>query len=87
MTAKGNSGPVTRCVNIRPLKVFACRTFPVDSVLRAALLEEKETLEKHEFLAKMDVWLSLLRLSFKGQATAAVPSWVRGHSGNSTPFP
>jgi len=87
MRTSRNGEPLTRCVNIRPLKIFVCKTFPPDSVLRAALLEEKDTLEKHEFLAKMDVWLSLLRLSFKGQATVTAPSWARTRSGNSTPFP
>jgi hypothetical protein len=86
MTANGNGEPATDRVNIRTLKEFVRKTFPADSVLRAALLEEKETLEKREFLAKMDVWLSLLRLSFKGQATVPVPSWVRSRSGNSISF-
>jgi hypothetical protein len=87
MSKSENGEPVTECVNIRSSKVFVCKTFPADSVLRAALLEEKETLEKREFLAKMRVWLSLLRLSFKGQATVAVSSWVRSRSDNSIPFP
>jgi hypothetical protein len=87
MMTRGNSEPETRWVNIRPLKMFASKNLPADSVLRAALLEEKETLEKREFLAKMDVWLSLLRLSFKSQPPLAVSNWVRGPSGNSIPFP
>lgn len=50
-------------VNIRLLKMFA-RKLP-DSALREALLEENEVLEGREFLAKMEVWLSLVRFSFK----------------------
>jgi hypothetical protein len=50
-------------VNIGLLKMFA-RKLP-DSALREALLEEKEILEGREFLAKMEVWLSLVRFSFK----------------------
>lgn len=84
MRTSPNSEHLTRCVNIRALKVFTYETFPRDSVLREAILREEDVLEKNEFLAKMDVWLSLLKISFKGQATVAVPGWVPDSQGNST---
>lgn len=49
-------------IDIRPLKAFVSEKFPKDSPLREALLAERDVLHAHEFLAKMETWLNLLRV-------------------------
>lgn len=50
-------------VNIRQLKRFALEKLPQDSPLRVVLLSERDVLENRVFVAKMEVWISLLRFS------------------------
>ena len=52
----------TRKVNLGRLKGFALESLPEHSILRALLLAEPDELEVAEFLAKMDVWLKLLKV-------------------------
>jgi len=56
-----------KTVEIRRLKDFALR-LPPNSPLRTILLLEDEKLDVHTFLARMPVWLRLLRISEEGQA-------------------
>ena len=49
-------------IDIRPLKAFVSKKFSKDSPLREALLAERDVLYAHEFLAKMETWLNLLRV-------------------------
>jgi hypothetical protein len=65
MKSDAETLPETIKVNIRPLKSFACKELPEDCALRAVLLLEKEVLDSHEFLAKLEVWMSLARFSLK----------------------
>jgi hypothetical protein len=51
-------------IDIRPLKVFASEKFPRNCPLREALLAERDILEAREFLAKMETWLNLLRITY-----------------------
>lgn len=48
-------------VDIKALKAFALEKFPRDCALRDVLLAERDNLEVKEFLAKMDIWVKLLR--------------------------
>jgi len=48
-------------VNIRSLKSLVFAQFSKDSVIYDVLLAEKDLLDVSEFLAKVDVWLKLLR--------------------------
>lgn len=48
-------------VDIKPLKVFALEKLPKNCVLRNVMLTDKELLDVDEFLAKMEIWLKLLR--------------------------
>ena len=48
-------------INIMPLKQFAYEKLSKSSHLRNVLISEKEKLTVSEFLAKMDVWLKVLR--------------------------
>lgn len=50
----------SRRVDIKKLKDFAL-TLKETSTLRDLLLTENDELETKEFLAKMDVWLKVLR--------------------------
>ena len=50
-------------IDIRPLKAFVSVKFPKDSPLREALLAERDVLSAQEFLAKMETWLNLLRVT------------------------
>ena len=49
-------------VDIESLKKWALANLPVSSRLREILLLEKDKLSIEGFLAKMDVWLKLIRL-------------------------
>ena len=49
--------------NIRVLKNYAV-DLPKDSRLRDLILAEDDELDAEEFLAKMDLWLKLLRMEF-----------------------
>jgi len=53
-------------VGIAGIKRFAERNLPSDSILRHLLLEEKDRMDRSEFLAKMDLWLRLFRMEFSG---------------------
>jgi len=48
-------------VDIRSLKSLVFAQFSKDSVIYDVLLAEKDLLDVSEFLAKVDVWLKLLR--------------------------
>lgn len=48
-------------VDIKALKAFALEKFPRDCALRDVLLAERDKLDVNEFLAKMDIWIKLLR--------------------------
>jgi hypothetical protein len=50
-----------RKIDIRRLKRFALEHLPRDSPLRDVLLAEEDELSVQDFLAKMDLWLKLLR--------------------------
>ena len=43
------------------LKAFALEQLPETSVLRSVLLAEKDSVEVHEFLAKLGIFLQLVR--------------------------
>jgi len=48
-------------LNLRRLKGFALERLPKGSALRDVILAEKDEIGIDEFLAKIDVWLKLLR--------------------------
>lgn len=50
-------------IDIRTLKSFVLQHFPNDSPIRNVILAERETLGPQEFLAKMDTWLKLLKVT------------------------
>lgn len=52
-------------INIRRLKVFAFNNLPKDGALRECLLAERDLLNADEFLAKMEIYLKLLRVRRK----------------------
>jgi len=52
---------MARRVDIRSLRKLAEERLPRGSPLRELLLTERDELEAREFLAKLDVWLRLLR--------------------------
>ena len=52
---------VAGTVNILRLKKFAAENLPPQSALRDLLLQEKDQIPAAEFLAKLQVWLTLLR--------------------------
>jgi hypothetical protein len=56
-------------VNLQSLKEFS-RKLGRHSALREALLHERDEVSPVEFLAKLEVWLSLLRYSEKGDLLA-----------------
>ena len=49
-------------VDIRRLKGFAFERLPSSSRLRDVLLSERDQLKVNDFLAKMDIWITLLNL-------------------------
>ena len=49
-----------RKVNLQPLKAFALK-LPSNSTLREILLLEDDELDVHTFLARMPIWLRLIR--------------------------
>ena len=49
-------------VDIRPLKRFAENRLPLGSHLRAVLLHEDSSLAAGVFLARLKVWLMLMRV-------------------------
>lgn len=55
-------------INIRRLKVFAFNNLPKDEALRECLLAERDLLDVNEFLAKMEIWVKLLRVKRKKYA-------------------
>ena len=52
-------------VDIRSLKSLVSKEFSKDSPLREVLLAERDSLETEEFLAKLEIWLTLLRIVTK----------------------
>ncbi len=50
-----------KMVDIKPLKSNVSTIFPQNSVLRGLILEEDDTMPAQEFVAKVGVWLKLLR--------------------------
>ena len=52
----------TRAVNMHGLKRFARESLSGNSPLKGVLLSEKDQLAPNEFLAKMEVWITLLNL-------------------------
>ena len=51
----------TRPIDIRPVKRLATRHLPNSSILRTVILAEDDEIEAIEFLAKLKIWLALLR--------------------------
>jgi len=49
-------------LDMRRLKDFAMRNLPEDSKLRILILSEKDELDAKEFIAKLGIWLKLLKL-------------------------
>jgi len=49
-------------VRITRLKDFAVNSLPKDSRLREVILNERDELDVNEFVAKIDVWLKLLKM-------------------------
>ena len=49
-------------VDIHGMKLWATANLPAISHLRGILLLEKDILTVDEFLAKMDIWLKLIKL-------------------------
>jgi len=49
-------------IDIRSLKGFAGERLPSSSRLRNVLLSERDQLKANDFLAKMDIWMTLLNL-------------------------
>ncbi|NQT09392.1 hypothetical protein HQ586_09965 [Candidatus Bathyarchaeota archaeon] len=49
-------------VDIHGIKLWATANLPATSHLRGILLLEKDILTAAEFLAKMDIWLKLIKL-------------------------
>lgn len=48
-------------INIRRLKEFVRKEIPKHCVLRNLILSDKDEMDVHEFLVKIDYWLKLLR--------------------------
>ena len=53
-----------RTVDIRSLKELAMRIMPKESVLRDIIPGDKDELSAEEYIAKVDVWLRLLRREY-----------------------
>jgi len=49
-------------IDIRSLKGFASERLHTSSQLRNVLLSERDQLKVNDFLAKMDIWITLLNL-------------------------
>jgi len=49
-------------IDILRLKRFASDNLPSCSRLRSVLLSERDQLKANDFLAKMDIWMTLLNL-------------------------
>jgi hypothetical protein len=49
-------------VNMNKLKEFAISNLPEGSRLREILLAEKDEVDPEEFIAKVGIWLKLLRM-------------------------
>lgn len=66
-SARKASGALTqrRKVSITALKRFAEERLPRESPLREVLITERDELSPEEFIAKLDVWLRLLRFPLK----------------------
>jgi hypothetical protein len=60
--SQGHGSVVSQKVRIIRVKDFAARSLPEASILRGLLLEERDELDREEFLAKMDLWLKLLKM-------------------------
>jgi len=54
------NSPRRRVIEIRKLKDFALK-LPPNSILREILLLEDDELDVHTFLARMPIWLKLIR--------------------------
>ncbi len=50
-------------VNLAPLKKFAIEDPHLPHVFRQLIIEEPDYIEAEEFLVKMKVWMSLLRIA------------------------
>jgi hypothetical protein len=48
-------------IDIRRLKEFVLKEIPKDWVLRSLILSEKDEMDVHDFVVKMDYWLKLSR--------------------------
>jgi hypothetical protein len=48
-------------INIESIKALVIEKFPRNSALAAIIVEERDSLKIDEFLAKMEIWLKLLR--------------------------
>jgi len=56
--------PKLKCeVDISPLKRLVLKEFPRDNLLRNAVLAERDILKASEFVAKMETWQILLRMT------------------------
>ena len=51
-------------VKMGRLKDFAVDSLPEWSTLKKVLLSEKDEMDVKEFVAKMEIWLKLLRMEF-----------------------
>ena len=61
MTMPGNSDNQNR-LDIKRLKKWAEDSLPLNSTLRAVLLQEKDTMDTNEFLGKASTWTKLARI-------------------------
>lgn len=52
-------------IDIGRLKGFAVERLPSGSRLRSVLLSERDQLTVNDFLAKMDVWVTLINLEMR----------------------
>jgi hypothetical protein len=48
-------------IDIRRLKEFVLKEIPKDWVLRSLILSEKDEMDVHDLVVKMDYWLKLSR--------------------------
>ena len=53
----------SRMVNISKLKVFVERNFPKGSPLQVVFVGEDDLVSAEAFLAKLPIWLKLIKLS------------------------
>jgi hypothetical protein len=59
---QGVASTTTLKIKTRRIKEFVTDNLPEKSVLRDLLLEEKDEMDGIEFLAKMDLWMKLLKI-------------------------